>query len=192
MRATHTTRLAIFLGFLQLGSAQVAPEGVSVTIRCDKDHYKVGETIKFNIVYKNISNAPIWLLAQTESYPVDVLSIKKVGDSRRPEKIRLGEQSVVWDALAQKVVRLKPSAEIPRLLEANVLSKLPSIYDDRSTGMFLVLPASAVRLPGAGKYEIRAMFHSSPNHPVNRYLPRGAQLWRGDVTSEPIAIAISK
>jgi hypothetical protein len=192
MKGTCIGRVTLCLVFSYVAVARANAEELQLTLRSDRDHYRVGEDIKFKIIYKNTSNHPIWLLPQTESYPVDALSIKKFGDSRRPQKIRLGEQSVAWDGLAEQAVRVKPGAEIQRLLQAEVRSNLPSIYEETSEGIFLVLPGSAVRLLGTGDYEVRAVFHSSPNHPVNRYLPSGAHLWRGDVTSNPISITISE
>jgi hypothetical protein len=192
MMRTRISTLILLSGFVCLAAAETCAEEVKLTLRCDRDHYRVGDTIKFKIVYKNVSDRSIWLLPQTETYPVDVFTIVKVGDSRRSEKLRFGEQSVAWDARARDVVKLQPRSQLSRFIIADIRPRLPSDYEDQRTGIFLILPASAVRLPGAGKYEIRAIFHSSPNHPVNQYLPRGAQLWRGDATSEPITIEISK
>jgi hypothetical protein len=191
MMATGIARVICFV-FPCVVVARANAEELQLTLRSDKNYYTVGEKIKFEVVYTNRSSHPIWLLPQTESYPVDALSIKKVGDRRRPEKLRLGEQSVAWEGLAEQAVRVKPGAKIQRLLEAELRSDLPSTYAERNGGIFLVFPGSAVRLRGAGDYEVRAVFHSSPNHPVNRYLPTGAHLWRGDVMSNPISIRISQ
>jgi hypothetical protein len=68
---------------------------------------------------------------------------------------------------------------------------LPKDYGDQRRGLFLILPASAIRLPSGGKYEVRARFHSSADHPVNAYLIPMKKLWTGDVVSAPVFIQIS-
>jgi len=192
MKAIRPQNLLVLFSFIWLLPAYGVSEEVKLTLRCARNHYKVGDTIRFQIIYTNVSPYPLWLLPQSESYPVDLFRISKVGDAHQPEKFRFGDQSVAWDARARDVVKLQPQAETVRHVSAAIRSMLPPDYGDSRRGIFLVLPGSAVLLLGSGKYEIQAAFHSSPDHPVSQYLPRGAQLWRGDVVSKPITIDISE
>jgi hypothetical protein len=189
MRARRVLALALF----SLSSAVVADgstEQVQIALRADKTSYKIGESIGFEITYKNVSPNPIALLTESETYPVDAFIITRISDHRRPEKIRFGVPSIAWDALADDVVKVRPQAKVSRRLTAEIRSILPSDYKDKRRGVFLIFPASAALLPGFGKYEIKAHFHSSLDHPVNSYLPQNSKLWRGDVLSAPVVIDI--
>jgi len=164
---------------------------VRVSLKTPKLVYRMGDDIDFRVSYENVSGRPLLLLPQAESYPVDVFSIRKIKGVRKAEVIRLGEQAVDFEGLSGKVVSLQPRDFVSRSIKAEIRSSLPAFYGDNRAGLFLVFPASAVRLPGFGTYEIRANFHASPNHPVNAYL-KGRALWRGDVKSGSVILEISE
>jgi hypothetical protein len=190
-------KLARLLGFICFILSHIfvpAPANaadVRLLLKTGKGTYRLGDHIDFHIDYQNVSNRSLVLLPQTDSYPVDAISIRKVKDFRQPEVIRLAEQSIDFEGLSKNVVVLQSHDSVGRSIKAEVGSSLPTFYADYRRGLFLIFSASAIRLPGFGKYEVRARFHSSPDHPVNAYLGRQV-LWRGDVESEPIIIEISK
>ena len=192
MRSKHLPALALFCFSCWFVAASVHAEQVKIELKTDKTHYTVGENIRFEITYKNVSASPLFLLTESESYPVDALIIRRTNDRRRPEKIRFGLPSIAWDAVAEDVVKVRPQAQISRRLTAEIRSVLPRDYKDKRRGLFLIFPASAALLPGPGKYEIKAYFHSSPEHSVSAYLSKSSKLWRGDVMSRPVVIDIAQ
>lgn len=164
---------------------------IEVSITSDKSRYRVGDNISFTITYVNTSKNAKTILPQAESYPVDAFTVEKTDNKKPVEKLRPGETpSVVWEARARSAVTLKPGQKTTRKVIGEVRAQLPMWFEDSRQGLFIIFPASAVSLPQSGQYTIRAIFHSSPDHPVNRYLPPHSKLWRGDAISDPIIITI--
>lgn len=190
MRRKATALGITLIAFCSLGLVTTTAANIAISLHADRHRYKIGDIINLMIVYKNLSSHPVWLPPQIETSAVDAFAVKPISSKRTVEKIRFGLPSIAWDELSHEVVRLNPQAHIYRRVIAEVRSTLPKDYDDPRKGLFLILPASAVRLPGAGKYEVQAIFHSSADHPVNAYLPAEKKLWVGDVRSDPIVIEI--
>ena len=166
---------------------------IEVSIKSDKSRYRAGDNISLTITYINKSENVRTILPQTESYPVDALTIEKTDNKKSVEKLRPGEVPLVaWEERARKAVTLKPGQKTTRKLVGEVRKQLPIWFEDSRVGLFVIFPASAVSLPANGQYMIRAVFHSSPDHPVNQYLPSHSKLWRGDATSDPISITIGE
>jgi hypothetical protein len=169
-----------------------ATKDLELTLRSDKPRYKLGDKISFYVNYTNRSKTSLWLLPETQAYLIDVLTVEKLNSKSSVEKIRGSNDapSVALDGLAEEAAKIMPQGHLSRTLTAELRPTLPEWYGDQRKGIFLVLSGSALLLPGPGRYSIRAQLHSSPDHPVNRYLPHGAKLWRGDVISDPIVITI--
>lgn len=166
-------------------------ETVTLMLRTDKLSYRVGDTVHFKLDYKNVSNTHIWLLTEIEIHLVDIFVVQDMQSRRKAERILLpGETDIAWDAVASQVVQLKPRERTSRVIKAKIETTLPSFFEHPGTGLFLVLPASALQLSVTGEYLIRARFHSPLNHPVDSFLPKHVKLWHGDVFSNAVVIVI--
>ena len=177
---------------LSSSTANTMATEIALRLHTDRQQYRIGDRITFTIVFKNVSTRPLWLLPQSETCGVDALLVKPVKGHGAVEKIRFGLPSFAWDELSREVVKLEPQQRVARHLVAEIESRLPPDYGDQRRGLYLIVPASALRLPQFVPYEVRAVFHSSANHPVNAYLPPTKKLWTGDVLSEPVIIDIAE
>jgi hypothetical protein len=70
-------------------ASSIAASDVAVSLQVEKQHYKVGESINFEIVYTNTSSRPVCLLPQSETFGVDILMVKPLSSSQPAEKIPL-------------------------------------------------------------------------------------------------------
>lgn len=191
---TRRVYLAVgaLIGFI-IPAALGASQDVKMTLQTDKKLYRVGENIKFHIVYKNTSHRAIWFLPHDEVFPAHVFEIRNIRTNKVGTRIRIGaEASIAFEGYAEEVVRLQPGAQTTRTLDADIQSKLPDFYDDRQIGLFLVFSGSSIRLDGSGQYQVRARFRLSPDHSVHAFLPRSKRLWHGEIESNPIVVQISQ
>ena len=181
--------LCSVFGALALSSTASAASEVVLAVKTDRTSYNVGDTVRFVIEYSNRSNRTIFLLPQSENYAANILDVRD--DRGGPtEKLHFGEASIAWDALAEEVKRLQPGEKTTRVVLAEIRSNLPPWFHDTRKGIFLILPASAIRLPAAATYEVRVRFRSSRDNPVQNYLQPNVKLWEGAATSQPIRIRV--
>ena len=162
--------------------------GLEVTLRLPKQKFSLGETVHFRIELRNISSRPLLVLPQPRIFPADNFQFRGVTGGKQAEILRYGEQSLNYPRLAKEVSLLKANQSIAHTIEAKVSSELPAFYNDTRPGPYLIFPGSAIRLPGFGRYQVKAVFHLSPHHPLQAFLPPQEILWHGDSASEWVVV----
>lgn len=186
-----TLGLFAFAVTFALAADKMSAAQLSLQLEFQKTTFRIGEKMRFRIVYMNTSSHLLRILPNGDAFPVDAVTINSPKTKPRPEKIRLGSDSTDFRALSKDAVTLKPRASVTRNFDVDVTQQLPDYYRDSRRGLFLVFDASAIRLPGAGQYHIVGRFHSSQQHPINQYL-KGQKLWNGDVESPPVVVVFQE
>ena len=172
--------------FLYLASEPVAfAADLELSIHFSKRTYKVGDGMEFQIEFRNTSDVPIKVIPEIDFFSSDLLSIRKTGGRAKVEYLRPDYERVMdLSALSEYVVLLNPKDSLTRNYTVKVSSSLPKDYKDKSIGLFLVFPDSAIKLTGFGKYEARADYDSNDNMPGDPSI----KLWRGKVLSRPVML----
>jgi hypothetical protein len=148
------------------------------------------DTIRFEIIYENISGHPIRVLPDAEHYSANVIEMREVGTGRPATVIPIGELSMDFQELSKDVVRIEPKHHYARSFAVKVSSSLPSSYNDSRHGVFLWFSGSAIQLPSLGRYSVVAHYRCGPNHPVRRYVAGEPRLWSGEARSKPTIIEV--
>ncbi|MFN2621758.1 MAG: hypothetical protein ABR611_02840 [Chthoniobacterales bacterium] len=187
-------RIALLGGVLALTSrtAQASSE-LKLTVWFSSKVFTIGDTVDFLITFKNTSNQPIRVLPEVGLFSSDLLSIRKLGGGAKVEYVRAPvERGLDLTALSKYVVLLNPGDSLTRNLSAVVVSHLPEAYEKPETGLFLDFSNSAIKLPGFGKYEARADYDSTFEHPTGSLLVEDPKLWSGKVHSPAVLLEFRK
>ena len=185
--------LLMSLLFLIFSRTAQAGSELELTIRFSKKVHTIGDTVEFFITFKNTSHQPIRVLPEVGLFSSDLLSIRKLGGGAKAEYVRTpAEPGLDLTALSKYVVLLNPGDSLTRHLSAIVVSHLPEAYEKPKTGLFLDFSNSAIKLPGFGKYEARADYDSTFEHPTGSQLVEDPKLWSGKVHSMPVILEFRK
>lgn len=154
-----------------------------------KSNYKVGDTLEFKVCYENSSNHVIRVVAKERYYVSDLLSLERRGDHKKAEYLRpAGESQFIGEELAEYAVVLEPGDSVTRRYRGQVALSLPSVYEEKSSGLFLVFNGSALKLPGFGKFEATSSYEEKSDDSLDQYVTLPPKLWRGEAHSAPVTL----
>ena len=181
-------RISCFILFWLATSGLVWASDLAIRLQFKGAKYKLEDTMRFQIIYENVSGRTIRVLPEAQHYSANVVKLQELGTGRSGAVIPIGELSMDFEELSKSVVRIEPKQHYTRQFAVKVSSSLPSSYNDKRRGVFLWFSGSAIQLPNFGRYSVIAHYHCGPDHPVRRYLAGGPALWSGEVESKPVII----
>ena len=189
--------LAGVLLVLLAGAARSLAQDIAVTLRVPRSRYTAGETIPFQIVFKNNSNRSLRILPTPEIYYTEAIEVARVDSTGAVERIELVERSMDFEGWSRDVVTLAPNHSYTRKLPVELWDRFPPDWkkiagSENKPGVYLAfLGASLYRLPSFGKYKVTARYRFTPDHPVNEYISGKPPLWHGIQRSAPILIELA-
>jgi hypothetical protein len=181
--------MAALLATWVLAGTAVYGGELKIELLFGKPNYKAGDSIEFTVCYQNSSDHPIRVLAKERYYISDLLSLERRGDHKKAGYLRPeGESQFLGEELAEYIVLLEPGDSVARKYRGQVASSLPSGYEKKSNGLFLVFNGSAIELPGPGKFEATSSYDEKAEDPLNEYVTLPPKLWQGEARSAPVLL----
>ncbi|MGH7983917.1 MAG: hypothetical protein ACREFF_12335 [Candidatus Udaeobacter sp.] len=165
---------------------------VTATLRCDRARYRVGDEITFTVIFRNVSSNSLRFLPESFVYPADFFAITAMHHPTKYPSKHFGFLSVDEEERSNKVVLLKPGEACNISIKGKLTKTLPSYFHQPGIGLFLVFAGSAIKLDRPGQYNIKANYQIRGDDPVTFYLRGSPKLWAGQVTSNTIAIDVTR
>jgi hypothetical protein len=179
--------LIIFCKSLSPASSQVVVE-----LSTAKRVYTIGDEIRMNLRYTNRGRETITLLPELAPHPAEWFAFVKIGGG--PTARLFNDFEAPWvdfEQLSKRCVVLRPGRSVVRTICARLASSLPTYFQRRQRGLFLIFPGTAaLELPGPGGYAVTATYRSPRDNPVKQYLPKRLPLWEGTATSNSVRLKV--
>lgn len=187
----HATIASILSFFLAAVTSHAGDVSIRLDARPDREIFKQGDRLSITVIFDNTSVQTVRILPKTVVYPAAAFQAKKATNGQRGRLLTYADVDIDAEQWMKEVIILKPRTKYSYTIPVEVAKRLPKEYRDRSDGLYLVFPLSAIQLPGFGEYSI-TMKYDSVDHPIGRLVTGSPKLLQEAVSTTPLVLSFAK